>query len=56
MIFQNKIGAGIVILIGVFISAVYWLLVSNVIVIGKCRFFLENSNIRISISYVLKIE
>lgn len=62
MIFQNKIGAGIVILIGVLISAVYWLLVSNVIVIGKCRFFLENSNYkdtklkRIFFPYKLKKE
>lgn len=42
IVFQDKIGSGIVILIGVLLSLIYWLLVSNVIRIGKSRFFLEN--------------
>lgn len=42
MVFKNKLGPSIVILIGVLFSFLYWYLVSNVIKVGKARFLLEN--------------
>ncbi|MGM9881619.1 MAG: DUF975 family protein [Bacilli bacterium] len=42
MIFKDKIGAGIVILIGTMITFIYYFFVGNVIKVGQCRFFLEN--------------
>ena len=41
-LFHERIFAGIIILIGVFIGIIYWIFVSNVMVVGRCRFFLEN--------------
>lgn len=42
MAFKNRVGQGIVILVGVIIVFLYWLLVSNVFIVGKARFFLKN--------------
>ena len=41
MIFKNRIGAGVIILIGAFFMFLFWFFVRNVISVGKCRFFLE---------------
>ena len=42
MLFKDKVGAGIVILIGTMITFIYYFFVGNVIKVGQCRFFLEN--------------
>ena len=41
MMFQDRIGAGFIIAIGSLLSLLYWFLISGVILIGQCRFFLE---------------
>lgn len=41
-LFQDRIVAGIIIIIGVCISLLYWIFVSKVLEVGQCRFFLEN--------------
>ena len=46
IIFKNRLGSSIVILIGAFISFLYWYLFCNVIKVGKARFFLENRRYR----------
>lgn len=42
LVFKNKITSGIIIFIGALIRFLYWFFVSNVIKVGKARFFLEN--------------
>lgn len=42
LVFKNKITSGIIIFIGVLVRFLYWLFGSNVIKVGKARFFLEN--------------
>ena len=42
LVFKNKVTSGIIIFIGVLVRFLYWLFGSNVIKVGKTRFFLEN--------------
>lgn len=42
LVFKNKVTSGIIIFIGVLIRFLYWFFGSNVIKVGKARFFLEN--------------
>ncbi len=42
LIFKDKIFAGIIITIGALIGFLYWILVGNVLEVGRARFFLEN--------------
>lgn len=42
LLFKNKVANSIVIFIGSIISLVYFIFISNVIKVGKCRFLLEN--------------
>ena len=42
LVFKNKVTSGIIIFIGVIIRFLYWFFVSNIINVGKSRFFLEN--------------
>lgn len=42
VIFKDGIGAGIIILIGSIFIFLYWFFISNVILVGRARFFLEN--------------
>ena len=39
--FQDRIGPGIIIFIGALIYLLYWFLVSCIVQVGQCRFFLE---------------
>lgn len=41
-LFQNRIEAGIIILIGAFFSFLYWFFIGKVLPVGEVRFFLEN--------------
>ena len=41
MAFGDQIGAGIIILAGAGLMFILWLLVDNVLKVGRCRFFLE---------------
>lgn len=40
-LFQDRVSAGIIILIGALLSLFYWFFVRNVLEVGQCRFFLE---------------
>lgn len=42
LLFKNKVANSIVIFIGSIISLIYFIFISNVIKVGKCRFLLEN--------------
>lgn len=40
--FKDRIWASVIIIIGAFLSLLYWIFVSKVLEVGKARFFLEN--------------
>ncbi len=40
--FHDRIIAGFIIIIGVFVSVLYWAFIAKVLEVGRCRFFLEN--------------
>ena len=42
LLFHDRIGAGIIIFLGAILGLLLWLFLSNVIVVGKARFYLEN--------------
>ncbi len=41
-LFHDQVVAGIIIIVGVVISIFYWIFISKVLEVGRCRFFLEN--------------
>lgn len=41
-LFEDRVMAGIIILIGVFIGLLYWIFVNKTLLVGKKRFFLES--------------
>lgn len=42
IIFQDELGAGIIVAIGGVVSFLYWIFVGNILRVGRSRFFLEN--------------
>ena len=42
-VFNDAVLAGIVVLVGVLVSLLYWAFVGNTLHVGVCRFFLENT-------------
>ncbi|MFV0527796.1 MAG: DUF975 family protein [Lachnospiraceae bacterium] len=43
MLFKGRLMSSIILLLGAVISFLYWLFVGNILRVGGCRFFLENS-------------
>jgi len=41
-LFKDQIVAGIIIIVGILISILYWIFIAKVLEVGRCRFFLEN--------------
>ncbi len=41
-LFQDRIVSGFIIIIGIFIGVIYWIFISKLLEVGRCRFFLEN--------------
>lgn len=41
-VFGDKVGAGIIILLGSILGFLYWVFIKNLLKVGACRFFLEN--------------
>lgn len=53
-LFQDKIVAGIIIILGAFLSIAYWIFIAKVMEVGRCRFFLENRNyVKTKVSRIL---
>lgn len=44
LVFHDHLWQSIIILLGAILSFLYWLLIRNVLIVGKKRFFLENKN------------
>ena len=44
MVFKDRFGEGVVIMVGVFLSVIFSIFVVNVIQVGHCRFIMENRN------------